>query len=148
MKLSIDDIPGKEFTDEHGTFTFIELVGEKNMAAAYVRDDSIYTGRGLEIARRLVDRFNAEEGEIVDHELFDVYDDADTPTITATVKATGRGISISLKGFGNLTGDAEVVLIENVEGTPKVVIWGDKNKEDPTDIIPLEGAKLDASDEG
>jgi len=60
MKLFVDT-QGKQFTDEHGTFEFIEIVGDKNMAIAYVRDDGIYEGKGVEIARKLVERFNAAE---------------------------------------------------------------------------------------
>jgi len=35
-----------------------------------------------------------------------------------------------------------IVYIENREGVPHVIIWGDINSEDPTHVISLEGARV------
>jgi hypothetical protein len=52
-------------------------------------------------------------------------------------------IVIAFDGFGDCCSDKGKgfpVLIENKEGTPHVVVWGDINHEDPTNVISLEDA--------
>lgn len=56
------------------------------------------------------------------------------------------GFLIAAEGYGEKCSDVNYshpVLIELYEGELRVVIWNDINKEDPTHIISLEGAKDD-----
>jgi hypothetical protein len=73
--------------------------------------------------------------------LCDVYDEP--AAAHAKVGADDMGISVEIDGFGNANGANETVLIELAHGVPQVVIWADKDKEDPTHIISLAGAKLE-----
>ena len=56
----------------------------------------------------------------------------------------GGGILVRIEGYGDKTspkGEGCPIIIENWEGEARVVVWGDINKEDPTHLISLEGAK-------
>lgn len=70
--------------------------------------------------------------------LADAYDEAGD--IEGRIKITNHGISISFKGFEDYVG-AENILIENQNGIPHVVVWAEKDREDPTHIISLKEAK-------
>ena len=52
------------------------------------------------------------------------------------------GIDLSFSGYGaNVCPEAGIVYIENRNGVPHIIIWADKDSEDPTHVISLEGAK-------
>jgi len=51
------------------------------------------------------------------------------------------GIDLSFSGYGNVCPEAGIVYIENRDGIPYIIIWGDANSEEPTHVISLEGAK-------
>ena len=70
--------------------------------------------------------------------LADAYDEAGD--IKGRIKITPNGISLSFEGYEDYVG-AENILIENQHGVPHVVVWSQKNREDPTHIISLEEAK-------
>ena len=60
------------------------------------------------------------------------------------VQKDGRYLVLRFEGFGEcaaLDGHGSPVLVENWEGKPRVVVWGDINQEDPTHVIDLAGAK-------
>ena len=77
-------------------------------------------------------------------DLMEVYENEETIRCKLTVNE--RGVFISFEGYRDYYG-ADNVLIEFAKDHPSVVIWGDINKEDPTHIISLEGAKEDKRDE-
>ena len=55
-----------------------------------------------------------------------------------------ENITIKAKGYADYCsakGDGYPILIEQASGNLRIVIWGDVNKEDPTHIIELDGAK-------
>lgn len=61
-----------------------------------------------------------------------------------SVELVNGAIQIKAKGYGdNLSADDDGVpiIIEQFNGELRVVVWGDINQEDATDIISLEGAK-------
>ena len=55
------------------------------------------------------------------------------------------GIEISFRGYGTLDGGSESapILIENRDGVPYVIIWGDATSEEPTHVISLEKARME-----
>ena len=60
------------------------------------------------------------------------------------ITIVGGRLLINIDGYGDkLTcdGDGEPVMLELNDGELRVVIWGDINKENPTEIISLEGSK-------
>ena len=76
-----------------------------------------------------------ENGNILSGSVF-------TPTF-GEYECPGIGIEISFRGYGTLDGGVESppILVENRDGVPYVIIWGDANSEEPTHVISLEGAK-------
>ena len=56
---------------------------------------------------------------------------------------------LGAEGYGtkNTIGDEPMVMMEFWEGELRVLVWTDINQEDPTHIISLEGAKLEARKE-
>ena len=72
--------------------------------------------------------------------LNDVYDDKSQAT--AVVKVSDRGISIEILGYGSVNGANEVALIELANGVPQIVIWANREHEDPSHVITLEKAKI------
>jgi hypothetical protein len=68
----------------------------------------------------------------------------ETPPLEATVRIDPCSISLRFAGYGDRTsktGHGEPVLIENRAGVPVVVVWGDINQDDPTDIVALTNAR-------
>jgi len=63
--------------------------------------------------------------------------------VQATVTFNNGSIVIKPEGYEVANG-GEPILIEVWEGKLRVVVWSDINKEDPTHIISLEGAKESA----
>lgn len=51
-------------------------------------------------------------------------------------------LTISAKGYECQTGCNEIALLEVWQGKLRLVVWADKEQEDPTHIIDLEGAKI------
>jgi hypothetical protein len=53
------------------------------------------------------------------------------------------GIAIQFEGYStcNAVGVSEVVLIEQIGGKPRVVVWANINEENPTHIIELGEAR-------
>lgn len=63
--------------------------------------------------------------------------------LTASLAFTSRGISISFDGYGDavsMDNEGMPMWIENREGVPYVVVWGDIRREEPTAVFGLEGA--------
>ena len=62
----------------------------------------------------------------------------------------GDGLFILPEGYGEYCaapGEGACLAIEIWEGKLRLVIWGDINKEEPTHIINLEGAREDKREE-
>ena len=55
------------------------------------------------------------------------------------------GVEISFRGYGTLDGGEESapILIENRNGVPYVIIWGDATSEEPTHVISLEKSRME-----
>ena len=66
--------------------------------------------------------------------------DEDGGKIEAEVTCCNRNITVVLEGYEGVSCD-DIVLVELCEGVARVVIWADKEQEDPTHIISLEKAK-------
>ena len=66
--------------------------------------------------------------------------DEDGGKIEAEVTGCNRNITVVLEGYEGVSCD-DIVLVELCEGVARVVIWADKEQEDPTHIITLEKAK-------
>ena len=59
-------------------------------------------------------------------------------------------VLIQLEGTGDMpspAGHGWPIMVEVWEGKPRVIIWGDINKEDPTHVIDLSGALESRRDE-
>ncbi|MAG25945.1 hypothetical protein CMI47_10240 [Candidatus Pacearchaeota archaeon] len=66
--------------------------------------------------------------------------------VSVTPVVDYRGVLVCPDGYGDFSsadGEGEPILLEICEGKLRLVIWGDINKEDPTHIIDLEGARED-----
>ena len=74
----------------------------------------------------------------------DKLDDVDNPDrdpVEIKIMRGSYGILMKMEGFTDRNSDdGEVVLIENRAGVPHVIVWGDINSEDPTQVISLAGA--------
>ncbi len=57
-----------------------------------------------------------------------------------SVEINAQGIFVTAEGYDGNSGDNIPVVIEIANSELRVVAWADINKEDPTDIIALEGA--------
>jgi hypothetical protein len=76
--------------------------------------------------------------------------DGKSSPITVTVTFTGDGIHIRPEGYGDFCsadGHGVPVLIETYNGSPRVVVWSDITREDPTHVIPLTSASEDLRDD-
>ena len=59
----------------------------------------------------------------------------------------GRFLILTIDGYGEKNakdGCGEPILLENLDGKLRVVLWSDINKEDPTYIVEMEGARESA----
>lgn len=78
-------------------------------------------------------------------ELRNVMDENGGPSVVGRVAIESCvSVVIQFDGYGDhdsVDGQGTPVLIENVNGVPNVVIWGDINAEEPTHRIPLDGAR-------
>lgn len=66
--------------------------------------------------------------------------DEDGGKMDVKVESCDRNLTVSIKGYEGVSCD-EIILVELCEGVARVVIWADKEQEDPTHIIKLDGAK-------
>lgn len=69
-----------------------------------------------------------------------------TNNTLTTVEFGSHNIYIRFEGYGDCAsedGHGDPIMIEIHNGVPRVIVWGDINKEDPTNIISLEGAQED-----
>ena len=60
------------------------------------------------------------------------------------IEVNKKMILITPEGFGDSNskdGEGTPIMIEFRDGVPYIVLWGDINEEEATDIISLEGAK-------
>lgn len=76
-------------------------------------------------------------------------ENADDPGIPTEVEIDNHSIYLYPEGYGDAgteNGYGCPVMIERWEGGLRVVIWGDINREDPTHIISLEGARENLRD--
>lgn len=100
-----------------------------------------------ELRRRLKLAFSDVDNGLMQMEVFVREKSADSPGNVVAVKMEGcsdGSIEIRPIGYGDCTskkGYGCPVIIERWEGDLRLVVWGDINKEDPTHIISLEGAK-------
>ncbi len=63
---------------------------------------------------------------------------------SATMTVVGSTLSISIQGYGEKTaekGEGSPIVVDFTGGKLKVYLWSDINKEDPTHIVDMEGAK-------
>ena len=63
--------------------------------------------------------------------------------IAVSIVATEEHITIAFEGYGDRVswpGHGRPILLELYNGVPRVVVWGDINQEDYTDIVTLAGA--------
>ena len=72
-------------------------------------------------------------------------EDLDNPTKSIEVKIVHRprGIEIQFEGYGDngsTPGNGSPILIEYCYGSPRVIIFGNINQEEPTHIIDLDEA--------
>lgn len=66
------------------------------------------------------------------------------PPVQAKIYVNCHGVFVSFKDHGVCTeDDGECVLIEQIKGEPRVIVWSDINQEDPTDTIELHEARHD-----
>lgn len=85
---------------------------------------------------------------IVDCDIDDMISDKSNKTRTRT-EISNQGVSLGAEGYGDCTDDgidSKPMLIEKAGGEVRVVVWGDINDEEPTDIIELNGARLELRD--
>jgi hypothetical protein len=71
-------------------------------------------------------------------------DDGKEFVVTVNQDSRGSGIEISPAGYGDALsqdGKGTPIYLELWEGKLQLVVWDDINKEDPSHIINLEGAK-------
>lgn len=60
--------------------------------------------------------------------------------LSATIEATPYGIAVSANGYGSANSN-EIVLVQLHKGSLCLFVWANINQEEPTHIIPLDGAK-------
>jgi hypothetical protein len=74
-------------------------------------------------------------------ELFDQADEelGSSPPVLATVEVGPSGIKIAFDGYGSADGSADIVAIEMLDGTPRVLIWPDASR-DEAEVIELAAA--------
>lgn len=70
------------------------------------------------------------------------------PDLGAEVSVNRHGIFVRFDGYGCATDDdGECVLIEQLNGVPRVIVWSDINEEDPTHLIELDAAAQTARED-
>lgn len=73
-----------------------------------------------------------------------LYDDATQESTDFVVSYEGGKICIAVKGYGDSNsndGKGIPIEIEKFDGRLQVLVWGDINHEEPTDVINVEGAR-------
>lgn len=73
-----------------------------------------------------------------------LYDCASGETKKFTIDLTRHGIMIRPEGYGDMFSPDNhgwPILVELYERKPQVVVWGDINQDDCTDIVTMEGAR-------
>lgn len=76
--------------------------------------------------------------------LRDAHPDHDAK-VRVRLAVSPNGVSLYAEGYGDQTsaeGHGTPVFLELYKGELRLVVWSDINKEDPTHIIPLGGARL------
>jgi hypothetical protein len=71
--------------------------------------------------------------------------------LKVTVVVSDTGVALRFAGYGDHTterGYGEPVFVENRQGVPHVLVWGDINREEPTAHLSLEGARESRRDDG
>ena len=77
--------------------------------------------------------------------LRDAHPDYDTK-LPIRLAVSSNGVSLYAEGYGNCTSAADhgtPVFLELYRGELRLVVWADINKEDPTHMISLGGARED-----
>ena len=82
-------------------------------------------------------------------ELYDHCDTTPKQSIKATATLGELCVLVGAEGYRtmNTEGDEPMIMVEYYGGELRVLVWSDINQEDPTHIISLEGAKLEARKE-
>jgi len=78
--------------------------------------------------------------------LEDCYDEKSSISLKMEVSPGDHLLMIGAEGYGEMTandGNGFPVVIEYVEKTFRILVWGDINREEPTHVISLEGARED-----
>jgi|GEM_PF-2256010 len=76
--------------------------------------------------------------------LREVLEGSSRVAVTVATEQDGLALILEPKGYGvyGVDGDCAPVLLEVCCGKLRLVVWADINDENPTHIIPLDGAKL------
>lgn len=77
--------------------------------------------------------------------LKDAYPDFNS-TLPIRLAVSPNGVSLYAEGYGDCTaaaGHGTPVFIELYKGELRVIVWADINREDPTHIVSLAGARED-----
>ena len=72
-------------------------------------------------------------------------------SVTGVIGHDCTGMLVKIDGYGDKCskdGQGAPILIELVDGQLRLIVWADINKEDPTHIISLEGARDGARIDG
>lgn len=73
-------------------------------------------------------------------------EDCEGPPIRMSAEQLGtEGIEIGVEGHGMCAMDDDfdkIVMVVNVQGLPRVLVWADINSKEPTHCIDLSGAQL------
>jgi hypothetical protein len=74
--------------------------------------------------------------------LKDVDDGTDAKQeVTVSVEKNDMALFIHPQGFGTKDGDYAPILLEQLKGTLRLLVWADVNNDEPTHVIDLSGAK-------
>jgi len=72
--------------------------------------------------------------------LSDAYN-RDSEPLKTCVKTDLDCVTIRFEGYDNVH-DETVILVENRDGVPHVIVWGNVLNDDPTHVISLKGANI------
>jgi hypothetical protein len=74
-------------------------------------------------------------------ELSDLDLERDQKTLEVEIQASSEGILLCPKGYEVFCGGSGIIMLQVYKGKLILNVWSDKEKEDPTHEISLEGAR-------
>jgi hypothetical protein len=81
-------------------------------------------------------------------EVLSYVDPPGTNKISVSVESDDLALVVHPEGYGVYdTDDAAPILLERCEGKLRLIVWADINDQEPTHIIDLENARVDARKE-